>query len=152
MILAKIALIASMVGLLLTSSLARGETWVDEMNKTDYKSEKVLTSYHYKEDSTWTTWNKVWFSSAIGLYGVGDTLSTVDALDRGCSESNPLVGDDPATGTLILVKVAAFGLIWWLVEHVTPEENRQDMRNNAYGFLSIAGGAVTAHNFNLECN
>lgn len=125
---------------------------IDDLNAIEGKPIGAYTSYHYKEDTSWTTWNKVLFGSAIGMYGVGDVVSTIGALDRGCSEGNPLFGKNPDTGVLILGKVVAMGLTWALVEYVTPEENRQVMRNVAYGMLTAAGGLVSIHNASLNCN
>lgn len=104
----------------------------------------------FKEDSSWTFWNKFWFSGTI----VGNTLdvvSTVNALDRGCVELNPILGDNPSTGSLILLKVAVLGGTWVLIEYVVKPENRQVTRNVVYGMQTIIMNAIAVRNFNIGC-
>jgi len=133
---------------------ATGLVGLDGIEDVEVNPPDPMTSYSYKDSSDWTTWNKIWFGSAIALYGVGDTVTTVDALNgEGCHEANPLFGEDPSTGVLILGKVVAFGAAWWVTEYLFKDDpNQQGARNTVYGIMSIIGGAVTINNASLNCN
>jgi len=51
----------------------------------------------FKEESDWTGWNRFWFGSSLTMLGA-DLLTTNQALDRGCVEGNPLLGDSMGSG------------------------------------------------------
>ena len=113
-----------------------------------------MATVGFKEDTSWTFWNKVWGISAVGLYGIGDTGSTIYQLsgDSTCNEANPLFGEDPSPAVLIGAKAAIFGLAYWYTEHFTAPERRQRVRNFVYAPIAVLGGAVTAHNMSLDCH
>jgi hypothetical protein len=148
-----ICFLAFIIMLFMVINVSRAENWVDEMNNTTYFPPDPMTSYHYKEPGEWTNWNRFWFGSAIATFGVGDTVSTMSAIDSDhCVEGNPIYGDDPDAATLALTKIAIFGAMWWLTEYATPPEERQNTRNFTYGILSVAGAGLTVHNYSLDCN
>ena len=123
---------------------------LQEFNQ-EFTPPDILTSYSYKESTDWTTWNKVLFGSAVTTFGVGDILSTADGIDRGCEEMNPLFGSNPNVGVLVVGKVAAFGIAYWLLEEYSVPTMGSDARNWAYGFLTALGTFATVHNYGTKC-
>jgi len=123
---------------------------LDEFDK-EFTPPYAFTVYSYKENNDWTTWNKALFSSAILTFGVGDIYSTKEGLDRGCVEANPLFGDDPSVGAMVLAKTAFFGLAWWATEYSVEKTGNTDRRNWTYGIISLLGAGVTAHNSSINC-
>ena len=87
----------------------------------------------------------------LGLTTVGQVLdytSTQDALDRGCIEGNPIIGEDPSSGTLVLTKVISVGIAYtgayWIDDHT--------WRKVLLGFTSLLGFGAAANNYSIDCN
>lgn len=131
---------------------AQGQTAIEEFNNQSFNPIDPMTLYGFKEVDDWSGWNKFWLGSAIATYGVGDTVSTINALDRGCVEANPILGKDPDTGIIIVGKLLFFGATWYVIENWIEPEQRQNTRNWMYGLTSVLGGAVTVHNSTINCN
>lgn len=110
-----------------------------------------MQSVGFKADTSWTNWNKFWFAGAV-VGNTLDTTSTIDALDRGCIESNPLLGEQPSDLFLVGFKVGVMGISWLLVENLSKDENVQMNRNVVYGFQTVLMNAMAVSNYNLECN
>lgn len=56
---------------------------------------------------------------ALGAMAIGqglDTLSTVQALNRGAVETNPLMGQQPSAVKLVVGKLPMIGIGWLLVK------------------------------------
>lgn len=107
-------------------------------------------AYTARSADSWTGWNKFWLAAAVGGQ-VADTASTVQALDRGCQEGNPLFGEDPSTGAIVAIKVGALGLAYAVTEYWLPVESRQSARNWIYGALGVTGFAAAGWNSAQEC-
>ena len=76
-----------------------------------------------------------------------DGASTIDGLNRGCTEGNPLIGSDPSDGTIIAVKVlVAGGLLW--IANLTDDHT---IRKVVLGIGMITGVGAGAYNSTLEC-
>lgn len=106
----------------------------------------------FNEPSDWSGWNKFWFASAVGGQAA-DVISTQSAINRGCIEANPLYGDHPSTGTMILVKAALLGIgytttEYWLADHPA----QQDFRNWVYGAFTLIGFGAAGLNSGQGCN
>ena len=145
-----------MTTMLLATTLTVGSVSAESnallaMNGTVSTPVDPLTVYSYKEDTSWTLWNKGLFASYVGGQ-LADTISTADALDRGCVESNPILGDDPSTGMVVAVKVVSGVVIYYLVEKVLVPKWGTNSRNWAYGLGTILYSGIAVHNYGLECN
>jgi hypothetical protein len=135
------------------ASLGASQSFEEEFNR-EFTPPEVTTSYHYKEDAEWTVWNKALFASAIGGHAA-DIWTTREGLDGTCTESNPILGDDPSVGILVLAKVGVMGLSYWLTEYYFDDlsvEDQQVARNWVYGFNAAIGSIVALRNNNLDCN
>jgi hypothetical protein len=124
------------------------DQWIAEQEGTP---PPIETSYHYKEEKPWTAWNKFWLASAI-VGQAADIGSTVYQLsgDSHCHESNP-IGSVPV---LAVLKIAAIAGTYWLTEYYdwSSLEERQNVRNVAYGGLAIIGGGAAAYNMRQDCH
>lgn len=133
------------------STVAYGETFDEEMSKT-YTPVDPMTSYSTTTESNWTGWNKFWFTSAI-VGQTTDVVSTQQALNRGCVEANPIFGEDPNMGLVILAKAAILGGIYYVTEYmIVGEEDQQDARNWGYGTAALVGFAAGGWNSAQDCN
>ena len=112
-----------------------------------------LQSYHTKSSSSWTGWNKFWFGSAIVGQG-SDAYTTINALDSGgCKEVNPILGEDPSSGSIILIKIAATGACVLIAEYILDgHPKQQEYRNWAYGALAVIGGGAAIWNSSQKCD
>jgi hypothetical protein len=123
----------------------------DEWINQDFKPVDPLTAYHAEDNSNWTGFNKFWFASAIGGQ-TADIISTKNATNRGCSESNPIYGDDPSAGIMILVKAGIIGISLAATEYwLDGDPNQQTTRNWVYGVLAISGFGAAAWNYSQNC-
>lgn len=131
--------------LLCTNSMA--SDWLEE----EFTPEPPQ-SVGFKEESNWTTWNKVTLASAIGSQAA-DVASTQAALGRGCSEANPIFGEDPSTGSMVLIKVALVGVSLSVTEYFyAGHEDQQELRNWVFGSLAVAGFGAAGWNSSQDCN
>ena len=143
-------LLSILLVLCLGCTSAFSQTFIEEMNGSTFSPPEPLTVYSFKE-TPWTGWNKFWFASAIGGQ-LADTLSTQDALGRGCVETNPLFGENPSIGLMVLAKVAVLGGGGYLIEAVDfTVEERKDARNIFYGIMSVVGTGAAIHNYSIDC-
>lgn len=124
--------------------------YYEVINEQSFSPPDPMTSYGFKDDVPWTFWNKSLLASAVGA-NLADIVSTQDGLDRGCTEANPLYGDDPNVGTMVLIKAVAMGVTYYLIENHTAPENRQEWRNWGYGAHTLVGGFAAVHNYNTDC-
>ena len=124
---------------------------LDEFNKTYYPPDP-LTEYKYKEDGNWTTWNKILLGTAIGG-SIGDVASTMNKLNEGCVEANPIYGEDPSLAFMIAMKLALYGLAYYIIEtnEETTIQEKQKSRNWAYGSISVIGIGATVWNQSTNC-
>lgn len=65
----KVLAMCLMLLVTLSTSVA-GQTSSKDINEWSSSPPNPLTSYHYKEDTSWTGWNKFWFASSVGTFGV----------------------------------------------------------------------------------
>ena len=98
----------------------------------------------------WTTANKVAIGFAIGG-SVADVASTSDGLNRGCVETNPILGEDPDTGSLVALKAAGITIAYFATEYLFKPEHRQQARNVVYGAIGLFGTGAAIHNYNTDC-
>jgi len=106
----------------------------------------------FKDPPEWSSWNTFWFASTIGGRAA-DIASTQYALNNGgCKEANPIYGDNPSTGKMILISAAVVGATWLAVEYWIDEEDREIARNWIYGLQAAISVSVAAHNMSLNCN
>lgn len=126
-------------------------TSVDKLGEELTVKLDPMQSYTYKE-STWTGWNKFWFTSAIGGQAA-DAITTVNALDGGkCSEGNPILGSNPSTGAVVLLKTGIFGLSYYITEYLYKDKPSQvQARNWIYGVLTVTGFGAAAWNTSQDC-
>ena len=124
------------------------EQWLEQ----SHTPPDPLQSYGFKESGEWTGWNKFWLASAIGGQAF-DAAATVDGLNRGCSEGNPLYGSNPSAGVIVVVKAAVIGFTYWTTEYLLADsQKQQDYRNYLYGALTIFGAGAGLYNTTLDCN
>jgi len=125
------------------------EEWIE----VEATSINPMATYSSKTDSEqWTGWNKFWFTSAIGGQ-IADVASTQAALNRGCSEANPLYGKDPSTGIMLLIKVSILGVSYITTEYFLYDHPlQQDLRNWVYGTLTLIGFGAAGWNTSQNCN
>jgi hypothetical protein len=76
-----------------------------------------------------------------------DFISTEDALQRGCKETNPLYGNNPSDTELGLFMLANYGLLW-AVSELLP-----DNKYSTWALWGYAGlrTSVAAYNYSLDC-
>ena len=106
------------------------------------------------KDSAWTNWNKFWFASMLGGQ-IADVVSTNNAVNRGCSEANPIYGSDPNIATMVIIKTVVIGGFYYLTEHYwvfESEEDQQNTRNWLYGLFAISGSGAALWNSNVDCH
>jgi hypothetical protein len=121
--------------------------WLEEEFRPDPPQ-----SVGFKEESNWTTWNKVTLGAAIGGQAA-DIASTQSALNRGCTEANPVFGDDPSTGKMILVKSIVLGATLGITEYMyAGHEDQQEIRNWMFGTLAVVGFGAAGWNSSQDCN
>lgn len=150
-----------LIVLLVALSLSGGtlasanQTFTEEFNNKEFTPVDPMTSYSSTDGkATWTTWNKVLFTSAIGGQAA-DVISTEAALGGNCVEGNPLFGEDPNVAVMVAVKAALIGATYWYTEYYMsahPDEVVQKTRNWAYGTLAVFGTGAAVWNSSLDCN
>lgn len=65
---------------------------------------------------------------------------------------NPLVGENPSTGTISAISVGLLAASWWLTEYWADGwEYQQEYRNVLYGLHTVAHGWAALHNSSLDC-
>lgn len=116
---------------------------IDDINSIEGRPPPALTSYSYKEDTSWTMWNKVLFSSYVGANGA-DVYTSQEAFDRGCVEGNPLMPE--GTGGMIITKVVMMGVTYWMTEKYLVEAYGTNARNYVYGLTSVFLSGIAVHN------
>ena len=79
----------------------------------------------------------------MGVADLADLVTTKKGLDAGAIELNPIVGENPEIGSLILLKVTSFG-IKWVIGHLWHEA-----RDWLWGGSTIVTGAVAINNYNV---
>lgn len=97
-------------------------------------------------DTSYTDWNKVNLGGMLAFFVIGDTLTTQIGLNSGCSEANPLYGNNPSLWTIIPVKLAVMAVAWTVTEYWMEPKDRQWARNVMYGSFAVMGLGVTAWN------
>ena len=94
---------------------------------------------------SWTDREKVaWSASALAH--IADLAVTVSALDSPtCTESNPILGSHPSTGSIVALKAAIISAEYWL--------QAQDYKDTwIYSAVSAVDvGAVAARNTQVDC-
>jgi hypothetical protein len=135
-------------GLLAFVAIARAD--LDDI-ETELVSTPLDEKFGFSEPVPWTGWNKVFL--VAGMAGqIYDVVSTVDTVDGDtCIEKNVIVGEDPSTQSLIVIKVVGISALYALVEYGVPTEYVQTVRNWLYGTLAIMGFGAGIHNYN-ECD
>lgn len=86
-----------------------------------------------------------WALAAMIVADVAGNESTVDAIGRGCRESNPLYGSSPGRAQLYAVDAVIWGAYLWAA-------NRHGWRMEWFGYVRAAisvGQAVS--NYRTEC-
>jgi hypothetical protein len=77
-----------------------------------------------------------------------DGASTINGLNRGCTEGNPLIGENPSDATIIGVKVlVAGGLLW--IANATDDHL---IRKVVLGIGMITGAGAGLYNSTLDCH
>jgi len=123
---------------------------IDEINNMVGRPPPALTAYGFKDISPWTTWNKIWFASAIGGQ-IADVVSTEIQLGDGCSEANPIGGS--SQGLIYALKVALLGGAYYITDvQYKGDPKQQDIRNYIYAPISVMGFGVAGYNMSLECD
>lgn len=143
---------AILASILFVPAIALPYQSFDEEMAIEYRPPDPLTAYRSKSESNWTGWNKFWFASAIGGQA-SDIASTSAAVNRGCSEANPLYGSDLNMGVMVLVKTALLGITYWTTEYLYDgDPGQQALRNWMYGVWAISGFAAAGWNMSQGCN
>ena len=142
---------------LITSCAKRSTISIGELQENDIPfSEWIKQDFNpepphpvgFKSPDEWTSWNRFWFASAIGATGL-DLVSTNSALQDGCVEANPLLGD--SIGSISAISIGTLAAVYLLVEYAMPEEQRQTGRNWIYAAATVAHGFAGIHNMNVRC-
>jgi hypothetical protein len=110
----------------------------------------LLCSCASHQQVEWSTANKIALGAAVGG-SVLDVHSTNSALNRGCVEANPLLGENPSVGSLILLKAVGIGLIYVISEYLVKPKDRQLVRNVGYGAIGLVGVGAAVHNYSINC-
>lgn len=107
---------------------------------------------YHTERASWSTKRKV----ALTYMTLGqliDVISTVSALDDGCIETNPILGEDPNVVTLVAVKVVGGVALYYFLEKILEDsEYSEGLKTVAYSIVGTSGLVTGIHNFNVECN
>jgi len=131
--------------------IVTNEPFLEYINKTAFSPPDPLTPYKYSEGTNWTSWNRFWFTSAISGQAA-DVVSTQLKLNDGCSEANPLLGNNPSVGIMLLTKAAVIGTLYWCTEsYLSDASNQQKARNWIYGTAAIIGWSMAGYNMSVDC-
>ena len=90
----------------------------------------------YKYDNM----DKLLLTTAI-VAQVADGVTTSQALDRGATELNPILGDSPSNLTLTIVKAAFVGVLILSGSRMKPTP-----RKWVFGIATVLGGGAAIHN------
>lgn len=104
-------------------------------------AEKNLIITPQKQERLWTFGQKSSFTFYT-VSSIADVVTTKQALDRGCSEGNPLL---PNIGVTILAKLAVGGVIYYLNENGVNTTIPTTIISSLY-----TGAAI--HNSKIKCN
>lgn len=86
-----------------------------------------------------------WALAGMVLADIAGNESTVDALNRGCRESNPLYGSRPSRAALYGVDALVWGAYWWAAR-------RPGWRMEWFAYVRGALSARQAwSNYRTEC-
>ena len=83
-----------------------------------------------------------WRGAAIATTAT-DIASTQYGLDNGCSEGNPLYGNSPSMGKMLVINAAVIGTVWYLTKD-WPEKEQQKV----WKWFTLFRGAATIWNIN----
>ena len=94
----------------------------------------------------WRTADQVAFGAQIGLQVI-DTLQTREARKHPerWREVNPLYGDPPGMGTVVVVKTLYVGTVWYLLDKHTASADR----GTALWVLNAMAAGVVLHNHHI---
>ena len=121
--------------------IPEGTTYLEWINGQE--SQPVIAS-------EWTAANRGWLAADI-TGQLADLATTAIAIDDGCEEANPIMGDGDI-GAMALIKVASFGLRYWLAEYgFAGNPNQSTYRNWIYGAGAVAGWGAAAWNTCQDC-
>ncbi len=95
---------------------------------------------------SYDTTEKALLATAIGGQ-ILDGGSTLQKLDDGCVEANPLLGSYPDEGVILVTKLAVSLVIWQTSNFLTDRTSRK-MWLTGMTFLGVAAGV---HNWNTKC-
>lgn len=90
-----------------------------------------------KQEALADTWETTAYAGAVL-----DIASTAYALEQGAVEANPILGEDPNIGTLLLVGALNVGLVYWVNETWSPRQAKKF--NQAYSIVKLS---VSTNNF-----
>ncbi len=74
---------------------------------------------------------------------LADLITTQKGLNAGAIELNPMVGENPSIGSLILLKVTSLGIKWG-IGHLWPK-----LRNWLWGGSAVVSGAAAINNYGV---
>ena len=151
-IIAIIALLIALCSCTKKNTISIGELQETDVPFSEWIKQDFLPdpphSVGFKSPDEWTHWNRFWFASAIAATGF-DLVSTNSALDGGCVEANPMLGDN--MGSISAISIGTLAAVYLLVEYAMPEEQRQTCRNWIYAAATVAHGFAGVHNINVRC-
>lgn len=94
----------------------------------------------------WTDHERISFGLTAAAH-VADTVTTLDGLDRGCTELNPLLGSHPNAGSIIALKALALG-----VQYAIYNSPNMGDDTHVYGYIVAAfTGGVATWNAQQDC-